>query len=162
MAKKTDVKTNTMRFLEKNKIPYEMISYESEGFTDGVHLAEKLGISPKVTYKTLVTVGKSKNHFVFVLPVEAELDFKKAAKAVGEKSIEMIPVKDITAITGYVRGGCSPLGMKKQFPTVIHETAETLEAFYISGGRLGSQIKTSPLDLTKAMKCIFANIITDK
>lgn len=159
MAKKKEIKTNAMRFLEKQKIPYEIITYECHEFTDGVHLAENLHIPAGETYKTLVTIGKSREHYVFVIPVDHELDLKKAAKAVGEKSIEMLPVKDITAVTGYVRGGCSPLGMKKQFPTVIHQSAQNMPVFYVSGGRLGSQIKIAPLSLVDSIKAKFADII---
>ncbi|MEE0776110.1 MAG: Cys-tRNA(Pro) deacylase [Bacillota bacterium] len=159
--KEKDIKTNAMRFLDTHGIDYETVTYEADGFTDGVHLAKKLGIDPNITYKTLVTVGKSKNHFVFVLPVAAELHLKKAAKAVGEKSIEMIHVKDITALTGYVRGGCSPLGMKKQFPTVVHDAAETLAEFYVSGGRIGSQIKVNPRQLVEVIQGKFEDIITE-
>lgn len=158
MAKKKEIKTNAMRFLEKQKIPYEIITYECDEFTDGLHLAERLHIPVEETYKTLVTTGKSREHYVFVIPVAQELDLKKAAKAVGEKSIEMLPVKDITPVTGYVRGGCSPLGMKKQFVTVIHQSAENLSVFYVSGGRLGSQIKTEPQILAQSIKAKFADI----
>ncbi|MEG2407105.1 MAG: aminoacyl-tRNA deacylase, partial [Clostridiales bacterium] len=130
MAKNKEVKTNAMRFLDKHKVAYEAFTYECDEFTDGVELAKKLNAPLEITFKTLVTVGKSKDYFVFVLPVAEELDFKKAARSVGEKSIEMIHVKDINAITGYVRGGCSPLGMKKQFTTVIDSAAEDLDLIY--------------------------------
>ncbi len=159
VAKKKDSKTNAMRFLDKNAIPYEIITYECKEFTDGIHLAASLGIDPEETYKTLVTTGKTGLHYVFVIPVASELDLKKAAKTVGEKSIELLPVRDITSVTGYVRGGCSPLGMKKQFPTVIQATAEKLPAFYVSGGKLGVQIKCSPQLLAQAIKAEFAAII---
>ena len=159
--KEKDIKTNAMRFLETHGVDYEMITYESEGFLDGVSVAEKLGIDPNATYKTLVTVGKSKNYFVFVIPVAAELHLKKAAKAVGEKSIEMIHVKDITAITGYVRGGCSPVGMKKQFPTVLHEAARDLPYIHVSGGRLGSQMKVDPRALVEVIGGSFDDVVTE-
>ena len=110
-------------------------------------------------YKTLVTVGNSKNYFVFVLPIEAELDLKKAARAVGEKSVEMLPVREITTVTGYVRGGCTAIGMKKAFPTTIQENAQTLDYIYVSGGKLGMQIRLAPLDLQKVAKAEFADVI---
>ena len=110
-----------MRFLDRNKIPYEYQTYECDEFIDGISVADKIGLPHEQVYKTLVTVGKSGGHYVFVIPIAAELDLKKAAKAVGEKSVEMLHVKEITKVTGYVRGGCTAIGMKKQFPTVIDE-----------------------------------------
>lgn len=159
MAKEKDVKTNAMRILDKAGIPHEVITYECAEFIDGVHVAQQLGIPAEESFKTLVTVGKSKNYFVFVLPVAEELDLKKAAKAVGEKSVEMIAVKDILGITGYIRGGCSPLGMKKQFPTVIDETAQLFDAIYISGGRIGSQIRLNPETLCHVIDGKFEDIL---
>ena len=156
---KKDIKTNAMRILEKNKIEYKEHLYECKEFMDGVSIAEKLGQAPEKTFKTLVTVGKSKKYFVFVLPVAEELSLKKAAASVGEKSVEMIYVKDITAITGYVRGGCSPIGMKKQFQTVIHESAKDFENIMFSGGRLGAQIEMSPVRLAELIDAKFADII---
>ncbi len=138
--KDKDIKTNAMRFLDSKKINYTVNTYECEDFVDGVHIAQMLGQDEKMSYKTLVTKGKSGGYFVFVLPVAKELDMKKAAKAVGEKSVEMLHVKDINSVTGYIRGGCSPLGMKKQFPTVVDESASSFGEIIISGGRLGSQI----------------------
>ena len=119
MAK--EVKTNAMRILDKNKIPYELLSYECDEFIDGLHTAEKTGAPVEQSFKTLVAQGKSKAYYVFVVPIAEEVDLKLAAKVAGEKSIEMIHVKDITAVTGYVRGGCTPIGMKKQFPTFIQD-----------------------------------------
>ena len=118
MSKK-ELKTNAMRILDRNKIPYEYETYECDEFVDGITTADKIGLPHEQVYKTLVTVGKTGGHYVFVIPIAAELDLKKAAKSVGEKSVEMLHVKDITAVTGYVRGGCTAIGMKKQFPTVI-------------------------------------------
>ena len=115
-----EVKTNAMRILDKNKIPYEIINYECDEFIDGLHTAEATGAPVEQSFKTLVMQGKSKQYYVFVLPIAEEVDLKVAAKTVGEKSVEMIHVKDITAITGYVRGGCTPLGMKKQFPCHLY------------------------------------------
>ena len=120
MSKK-ETKTNAMRILERMKIPYEMRTYECDEFTDGIHVADLLGISYETMYKTLVTVGKSKAYYVFVIPIAEEIDFKKAAKSVGEKSLEMLPLKELTAVTGYVRGGCTSIGMKKKFKTIIQD-----------------------------------------
>ena len=129
MAKHKDkeVKTNAMRILDKNKISYETINYECDEFIDGLHTAEKTGAPVEQSFKTLVAQGKSKEYYVLVIPIAEEVDLKKAAKVLGEKSIEMIHVKDITKVTGYVRGGCSPLGMKKLYPTIIQESAETFD-----------------------------------
>jgi len=149
MAK--EQKTNAMRFLEKNKIEYEVKSYECDEFIDGVTVAEHLGQPLEETFKTLVAKGKSGNYYCFLLPVAEELDLKKSAKSVGEKSVELIHVKDINKITGYVRGGCTPIGMKKQFMTVIHSSVENLPLFYISGGRIGLQIHLDPKALLKAI-----------
>lgn len=141
-------KTNAMRILDKQKISYSVETYDaSDGALDGVTVAGKIGQDPKFVYKTLVTQGKSKNYFVFVIPVAKELDLKAAAKSVGEKSVEMIAVKDINKITGYIRGGCSPVGMKKQFQTVIDESAKELEYFYVSAGKIGMQLKLNPCEL---------------
>lgn len=156
MAK--DIKTNAMRILEKKKVNFRINTYECDQFVDGMQIAEKLGQDPTQSFKTLVTVGKSKNYFVFVIPVDKELDLKQAAKAVGEKSVEMIHVKDINSVTGYIRGGCSPLGMKKLFPTVIDSSAENFEEIIISGGRIGSQIFLSPYDLAKVCNGKFEHI----
>lgn len=158
MAKK-EVKTNAMRILEKNKISYEMSTYECDEFTDGIHVADILGIAYETMYKTLVTIGKSKNYYVFVIPVAEEIDFKKAAKAVQEKSLEMLPLKNLTAVTGYVRGGCTAVGMKKKFRTVIQEDAENLEKIIVSGGRIGLQLTLDPEDLKKAAEAEYADVI---
>lgn len=156
MAK--EVKTNAMRILDRNKIPYETISYECDEFIDGLHTAEKTGAPVEQSFKTLVMRGKSGEYYVFVLPIAEEVHLKKAAKVVGEKSVEMIHVKDITKITGYVRGGCSPLGMKKLFRTVIHNSAEQYNEMYVSGGRIGSTIKVNPQDLARVTNAVFQNI----
>lgn len=158
---KKELKTNAMRILERMHIPFEYSSYECEEFTDGIHVADLLGLSHELVYKTLVTVGKSNNHYVFVIPIEAEIDFKKAAKAAGEKSVEMLHLKDLTKVTGYVRGGCTSIGMKKQFPTFIQQEAENLETIYVSAGRPGMQLKLSPLDLKAAANAQFADIIRE-
>ncbi|MCD7811342.1 MAG: Cys-tRNA(Pro) deacylase [Ruminococcus sp.] len=157
MAK--ELKTNAMRFLDKNNIEYKINIYECEEFIDGVTVAEKLGQPMEEAFKTLVAQGKSGNYYCFLLPVAMELDLKKAAKSVGEKSVELLHVKDITKVTGYVRGGCTPIGMKKQFMTVVHSSAEELELFYISGGRIGTQIQLSPQELVKAIRGKFEDIV---
>ena len=160
MSKK-ELKTNAMRMLDRMKIPYEYETYECEDFTDGIETADKLGYDHALVYKTLVTTGKSGEHYVFVIPIEAEIDFKKAAKAVGEKSLEMLHLKDLTKVTGYVRGGCTAIGMKKQFPTVIQKDAEELTQMHVSGGKLGMQLKLAPADLKKAANAQFADVIRD-
>ncbi len=147
MAKEKEIKTNAMRILDKKKIPYEVLQYECEEFIDGVQTARKTGVPPEQSFKTLVLQGKSRQYYVFVLPVAQEIQLKTAAKVAGEKSIEMIHVKDITAVTGYVRGGCSPLGMKKQYPMFLHKSASGFERIYISGGRIGTTLCLSVQDL---------------
>lgn len=161
MAKAKEVKTNAMRILESLKIPFEHYTYECDEFVDGLQIADKLSLPYEKVYKTLVTKGNSKNYFVFVIPVAEELDMKKAAKSVGEKSVEMIPVKDINAVTGYIRGGCTAVGMKKQYVTRIDDTALNLETMIVSGGRIGSQIELKPEELAKAAKAEFAQIIKE-
>lgn len=158
MSKK-ELKTNAMRILDRQKISYEYETYECDEFTDGIEVADKLGYDHTLVYKTLVTTGKSGEHFVFVIPIEEEIDFKKAAKVVGEKSLEMLHLKDLTKVTGYVRGGCTAVGMKKQYPTVIQESAKALEYMYVSGGKLGMQIKLKPEDLKKASGAEFADVV---
>ena len=157
MSKK-ELKTNAMRILDRNKIPYEYETYECDEFVDGITTADKIGLPHEQVYKTLVTVGKTGGHYVFVIPIAAELDLKKAAKSVGEKSVEMLHVKDITAVTGYVRGGCTAIGMKKQFPTVIDSSAQHQEYIYVSGGKIGMQIKLKPDDLKKAARAEYGEI----
>ena len=153
-------KTNAMRMLDRAKVPYTPHTYETDGeHVDGITVATSIGEPLERVYKTLVTAGKSGGHYVFVIPVAAELDLKKAAKAVGEKSVQMIHVKDITAITGYVRGGCSPLGMKKQFPTIVHESAAAFDKIYISGGRIGTSITINPDSLLTVVRGQYADVI---
>ena len=154
-----EVKTNAMRMLDRQKIPYQLNTYECGEFIDGVTIADQLGQSYDMSFKTLVMIGKSRQYYVFALPVDKEVDMKKAAKAVGEKSVEMLPVKDINKVTGYIRGGCTPIGMKKQFPTFIHESAADFDTIIISGGRLGVQLILSPQDLIKVTRGQFADII---
>ena len=161
MAKNKEIKTNAMRILEKEKIPYTHIQYECEEFVDAIHVSDMLGQEYHAVFKTLVTAGKTGEHYVFCIPIDKELDLKKAAKSVGEKSVSMITVKELFPLTGYVRGGCTPIGMKKQFVTVMDASAEGLEEMIISGGRIGSQLKLSPARLLAVTKGIFADIISD-
>lgn len=153
-----EVKTNAMRILEKQKIAYELIQYECDEFIDGLHTAEKTGAPVEQTFKTLVAQGKSRQYYVLVIPIAEEVSLKTAAKAVGEKSIEMIHVKDITAVTGYIRGGCSPIGMKKQYPTYIHLSAQEYERIFVSGGRIGITLCLKPEDLKKISRAEYADL----
>lgn len=153
------MKTNAMRMLDRNHIPYQVHYYECEEFIDGVHIADQMGQSYDTSFKTLVTVGKTGNYYVFALPVDRELDLKKAAKAVGEKAVEMLPVKEINRVTGYIRGGCTPIGMKKQYGTVIHESARQYDRMIVSGGHLGTQIELAPEDLLKVTGGQYADVI---
>lgn len=155
------VKTNAMRILDKNKINYEVNTYECDEFIDGVTIADMLGQSYEQSFKTLVTKGKSGEHFVFVLPVHQEVDLKKAAKAVGEKSIDMIHVKELKDLTGYIRGGCTSIGMKKQFKTVVHESALGFDKIIISAGCIGAQIILAPEDLKKVTRAEFKDIVME-
>lgn len=156
MGKET--KTNAMRILDRNKIAYDTIQYECDEFIDGLHTVALTGAPAEQSFKTLVMRGKSGGHYVFVIPIGEEVDLKTAAKTAGEKSVEMIAVKEITAVTGYVRGGCSPLGMKKQFPTFVHETAASFDKIYISGGRIGATIALSPADLLRVTGASYADL----
>ena len=153
-----EAKTNAMRILDKNKIPYEMNTYTCDEFIDGCHIADQLGQPYERSFKTLVTVGRSNEHYVFVVPVAKELDLKKAAKTVGEKSIEMIKSKELLGLTGYIHGGCSPVGMKKFFRTVFDISAKTREKIFFSGGRIGLQIETSPSEIEKVIRIEYADI----
>ncbi len=157
MSKK-ELKTNAMRMLDRLKIPYEYLTYECDEFISGISIADKIGLPHELVYKTLVTTGKSGDHYVFVLPIEAELDLKKAAKAVKEKSLEMLPVKEITKVTGYVRGGCTAIGMKKKFPAILDESAKILDQIYVSGGKIGMQLKLKPEDLKRASGAEYADV----
>ena len=155
-----EFKTNVMRILEKNKVTYTAHEYpHKKDAVDGVTVAQLMNQDPAKVFKTLVTKGNSNNYFVFVIPIAEELDMKKAAKSVGEKSVAMIHVKDINAVTGYIRGGCTAIGMKKQYVTRIEQSAKELEKIIVSGGKLGMQLELSPFDLAKASKAEFADII---
>ena len=151
-------KTNVMRLLEQKKIPYQMHDYTGSGAIAGEEVARVLGENPDEVFKTLVTVGKSKQNYVFIVPVNKELNLKKAASAVGEKSIEMIKSKDLLGLTGYIHGGCSPIGMKKQFPTVVHNSAENMENILFSGGKIGVQVELKTEDFKKIINIKFADI----
>ena len=159
MAKQKEVKTNAMRILESMKIPYTHMTYECDDFVDGLQIADLLSLPYEKVYKTLVTVGNSKDYFVFVIPIACELDLKAAAKSVGEKSLEMIHVKDINKVTGYIRGGCTAVGMKKQYMTRIDISARSQEKIIVSGGRIGSQLELSPKDLARAAGAEFADVV---
>ena len=159
MAKEKEVKTNAMRILETMKIPYESHTYECKEFIDGLQIADMLGEPYDKVYKTLVTVGNSKNYYCFVIPIAEELDLKAAARSVGEKNVEMLHVKDINAVTGYIRGGCTAIGMKKQYVTRVDESAILLEKIIVSGGKLGLQLELAPDDLLKASQGEYADII---
>ena len=161
MAKNKEIKTNAMRILEREKIPFQHYTYECDEFVDGLQIADLLSLPYEKVYKTLVTVGNSKNYFVFVIPIAKELDLKKAARSVGEKSVAMLPVKEINAITGYIRGGCTAVGMKKQYVTRLDESARGREQIIVSGGRIGSQIELAPDDLLKACKGEYADVIAE-
>ena len=153
-------KTNAMRILDKSKIEYNALTYDaSDGHIDGAAVAKKTGQDPETVYKTLVTMGNSRNLYVFVIPVLEELDLKKCAKVSGEKKLEMIHVKDINKFTGYIRGGCSPLGMKKQYDTFVQEEALKLDKIVFSGGKIGLQIEMDPKDLEKVIKFKFEDVI---
>ena len=155
-----EFKTNVMRMLDKEKVPYTPHTYDhGDGAIDGASVAAKMGQDPARVFKTLVTQGAGKSYFVFVVPVLAELDLKKAAKSVGEKSVAMLHVADINKVTGYVRGGCSPVGMKKQYTTVFDESVLTQQKVYVSGGRIGTQVCCAPADLIRAARATTAKII---
>lgn len=158
MGKKADEKTNVMRVLDQKKISYKSYCYVETGAVNGMEVAEILKENPDTVFKTLVTVGKTGSHYVFVVPVNRELDLKKAASAAGEKSIEMLKAKDLLPLTGYVHGGCSPIGMKKLFKTFIHKTAADYETIFFSGGKIGYQVEVSLADLQKVIPVQTADI----
>ena len=159
MAKEKTEKTNVMRLLEQKGIPYTPHDYRASGAVGGTEVAAALGEDPARVFKTLVTVGASGGHYVFVIPVAEELDLKKAAKAVGEKSIAMLPQKELLPLTGYLHGGCSPIGMKKPFPTVLHQSAAEQESIYVSAGKVGFQVEVAPADLQKMLPMRLADVI---
>ena len=160
MAKSSIEKTNVMRLLDQKKVPYTPHTYpHGDDAVDGVTVAQMTGMDPAKVFKTLVARGASKTPYVFVIPVACELDLKKAAKAVGEKSVAMLHVSELTPLTGYVRGGCSPVGMKKQYKTVFDESVLAQEKVYVSGGRIGTQVCCAPADLIRAARATTAKII---
>lgn len=153
-------KTNAMRILDSMNIAYDYVTYECEdGKIDGVSVAHKTGQNPEAVFKTLVAAGHSKEYYVFCIPVEYELDLKKAARASNEKNIEMLPLRDLTRVTGYIRGGCSPLGMKKQFKTFIDESALLQDKIIVSAGKIGIQLILDPDHLVKAVEGLYADLI---
>ena len=157
-VKDKEIKTNAMRALERAQVAYTPHEYDPEGGIDGVHVASVLGVDPARVFKTLVTQGKSRAYFVFVIPVAEELDLKKAARAAGEKAIEMLPVKDLLSVTGYIRGGCSPVGMKKVFPTFIHESALSQQRILVSAGKIGHQVEVEPRALAALVRARFEDL----
>ncbi|MBR6548857.1 MAG: Cys-tRNA(Pro) deacylase [Clostridia bacterium] len=150
-SKEKEIRTNAMRMLDKLKIPYKVNTYECEEFIDAIHISDMLGQPYETVFKTLVTVGKSGEHYVFVIPIHKELNMKQAARCVGEKDLQLLPTRLLLATTGYIRGGCTAIGMKKAFPTVIDESAATLAKMIVSGGRIGSQIVLAPADFIRAV-----------
>jgi len=161
LAKNAKVqKTNAVRLLDQKKVPYSLTEYEiTDGQVDGISVAGKIEQPVESVYKTLISTASKGRFYVFVIPVAAELNLKAAAKAVGEKKIEMLPVKDLLPTTGYIRGGCSPIGMKKLFPTFIDESAKTIDRIFVSAGKIGMQICIQPADLAKIIDAKFAAII---
>ena len=152
-------KTNVMRLLEQKKIKFQSHHLDTTEAISGVEMAAMLGQNPEQVFKTLVTVGKTKTNYVFVIPVAEELDLKKAAKAVGEKSIEMIKSKELLPLTGYVHGGCSPIGMKKALKTTVHETAEDFDTIVFSAGKIGYQVEMNVKDLEKVIRLSYADVV---
>lgn len=156
--KQKETKTNAIRAVEAAGIPCEVRTFECEEALSGVEVAQLLGLEQDRVFKTLVTVGRSGEHYVFMLPVAVELDLKRAAQTVEEKSIEMIPSRELLPLTGYIHGGCSPIGMKKQFRTVVDETAQLFDTIFFSGGRIGCQLEMARTDLEKIVPIEYADI----
>lgn len=160
MAKEKILKTNAMRILDSNKIKYEMITYNSnDGKIDGISVAHKIGVNEENVFKTLVAQGTSKELYVFVIPVAEELNLKNAAMITDEKKIEMIKSKDLLPSTGYIHGGCSPIGQKREYKTFIHESAKELEFMIVSAGKIGHQVKIEPNDLLSVVEGRFEFLI---
>ena len=159
MSKEKEVKTNVMRLLDKAKIRYRHMEYEvDENDLSGTHAADVMGVQHEILFKTLVLHGDKTGYLVCVIPVDDEVDLKKTAKISGNKKVEMLPMKELLPLTGYIRGGCSPIGMKKQFPTYIHESAEVLDEIGVSAGQRGQQVMLSPNELAKYIRAQFADI----
>lgn len=159
MSKQKEIKTNAMRILDRMKISYNTYTYECDEFIDGKQTADILGFPHEIMFKTLVTVSPDNSYFVFVLPIDEELDLKKAARAAARKSLSMIHVKEITAVTGYIRGGCTAVGMKKQYPVFVHESALSHPRIIVSGGKIGLQIELTPQDYAASCKATFCDLI---
>lgn len=156
-------KTNVARLLDKAKIAYELVSYEvDENDLSAIHVAEQLGENIEQVFKTLILHGDKTGYLVCVIPGADEVDLKKAAKVSGNKKCEMIPVKELLPLTGYIRGGCSPIGMKKHFPTYLHQSAEQFDKIYISAGQRGLQVLLAPSDLIREVRAVTADLVTDK
>lgn len=162
MAKQKENKTNAMRILDRMKIPYTIHTYECSEFVDGQQVAALLGFPHELLYKTLVTVNPGGEYFVFAIPIDGELDLKKAARVAGSKSLSMIHVKDIQNITGYIRGGCTAIGMKKNYPVFMDISALRLEKVIVSGGRIGMQLELAPRDYEKACRAVFADLTREQ
>ena len=158
MAKAKEVKTNAMRILERMKIPFTTHTYECDEFIDGKQTADLLGFPHEIMFKTLVTVSPNKAYFVFAIPIDEELDLKKAAKAAACKSLSMIHVKELLGITGYIRGGCTAIGMKKNYPVFMDASALSYEKIIVSGGKIGAQIELAPQDYQKACGAVFCEL----
>ena len=159
MAKAKEVKTNAMRILERMKIPFTTHTYECDEFIDGKQTADLLGFPHEIMFKTLVTVSPNKSYFVFAIPIDEELDLKKAAKAAACKSLSMIHVKELLGITGYIRGGGTAIGMKKNYPVFMDASALNYEKIIVSGGKIGAQIELAPQDYQKACGAVFCELI---
>lgn len=155
-------KTNVMRILEQNKIKYNSYYYGDTDAISGIEVASILGQDFRRVFKTLVTVSSSKRYYVFLLPVDKELDLKKASKTVGEKSVSMLPSKELLKITGYIHGGCSPIGMKKKFPVVVDKSAKQFDTIIFSAGKIGYQVETSVIDLEEKLQYSFAAIVEER
>lgn len=161
MAKEKELKTNAMRLLDRQQITYAVHTYKCAEFNDGITMADMLLLPHEITYKTLVTIGKSKDYYIFVIPIEKEIDLKKAARVADEKAIAMVPVKEIHSITGYIRGGCTAIGMKKQYPTFVDKSCEILKRIVVSGGKLGVQLELNVEDYLTASKGKLADVCKD-
>lgn len=159
MAKQKETKTNAMRILDRLHIPYTTHTYECDEFIDGRQTADLLGFAHEIMFKTLVTVSPDKTWYVFAVPIDAELDLKKAAKAAAVKSLAMIHVKELLSVTGYVRGGCTAIGMKKHYPVFMDESALRYPRIIVSGGRIGAQIELTPQDYEKACQAVFCDLV---
>lgn len=158
MAKQKEIKTNAMRILDRMKIPYTFQTYECDEFIDGQHTADLLHLPHEIVFKTLATVSPERTYFVFAIPIDAELDLKKAARTAGCKSLAMIHVKDIQNVTGYIRGGCTAIGMKKDYPVFMDESALLYEKIAVSGGKIGLQLTLTPGDYEKACHAVFCDL----